>query len=301
MKLVLTDNRIERERHRKQIMRLLRLAIRIVYAIATRELARRKTIAQLRNEGDGSLHVLATVLDDMIKGRFSAEEAEKIKQIEKLRRRLRISDEKVAITDYGAGSARGEAGAVVKTVGEVGRTSSRSKRWNSLLFKLVRAFRPSVCLELGTALGISAAYQAAALELNRKGKIISLEGAEALVSLAKANLKALGLHAFEIVPGRFQDSLEKVLKKNAPIDFVFIDGHHEECATVRYFNQILPALSDGAILVFDDISWSGGMERAWNTIRKEKNIRASIDLLTVGICVYSRFPARIAKSFKLTI
>jgi predicted O-methyltransferase YrrM len=282
-------------------VRLLRLAIRILYAIATKELARRKILAQLRNDGDASLRALAGVFEEMLKGTFSSEETEKIKRIEALKRRLRISIEKISITDYGAGRANGGDRTVVRTVGEIARRSSRSRRWNSLLFKLVRAFQPSVCLELGTALGISAAYQAAALELNRKGRIVTLEGAEALASLAAANLEALGFREFELVPGRFQDTLDGVLKKNAPIDFVFIDGHHEERATVRYFNQILPALSDGAVLVFDDISWSNGMARAWDTIRKDKNIKASVDLLSIGICLYSTSVAPNARSFKITI
>lgn len=282
-------------------MRLLKLAVRILYAMATSEMARRKTLAQLRNDGDSALRALADVFGEMIRSRFRPEETETIKHIETLKRQLRSSAIEVPVTDFGAGSTNGDGRTVFRTIGEVCRKSSRSKRWNSLLFKLVREFRPSVCLELGTALGISAAYQAAALELNDRGKIVTLEGAEALASLAKVNLGTLGYQRFEVVPGRFQDTLDGVLKKNAPIDFVFIDGHHEESATLRYFKQILPNLSDGAVIVFDDISWSRGMERAWNSIRKDPNTRASIDLLSVGICVCSTSVVRSAKCFKLTI
>ncbi len=282
-------------------MRLIRLAIRLLYAMATRELARRRTLVQLRNDGDSSLQAIATVVDEMLKGSFSDEEVERIKRIEKMHRRLRLSGQKITVIDFGAESARSEATAVVKTVGEIARRVSRSRLWNSLLFKIIRTFRPLMCVELGTALGISAAYQAAALEMNGTGKIVTLEGAEDLVPLAEANLKEVGLHAFTIVPGRFQDTLEGVLKKNAPIDFVFIDGHHEERATVRYVNQILPSLSDGAILIIDDILWSGGMARAWDTVRKGQNIKASVDLLNFGICFFSKSPVRDTKNFKLTI
>ena len=70
------------------------------------------------------------------------------------------------------------------------------------------------------------------------------------------------------------------------VDFVFIDGHHDENATLSYFRQILPFLSDNAILAFDDIHWSCGMERAWNKIRKDRNLKMALDFFNVGICIF---------------
>jgi hypothetical protein len=60
---------------------------------------------------------------------------------------------------------------VTRTVGEVSKGASKPYFWSLLLFKLIRKFRPSICLELGTCLGISASFQAAALKLNGIGKI----------------------------------------------------------------------------------------------------------------------------------
>jgi len=153
------------------------------------------------------------------------------------------------------------------------------------LFKFIREFRPSVCLELGTCLGISASYHAAALELNNHGKIVTLEGSESLASLARENFERLGLKRVTVVVGRFQDTLEEVLRRQAPIDFVFIDGHHDEHATLAYFEKIFPFLSEDAVLVLDDISWSNGMKRAWKTIVSNKRINISVDLFNVGVCI----------------
>jgi predicted O-methyltransferase YrrM len=143
-------------------------------------------------------------------------------------------------------------------------------------------------LELGTALGISTAYQAAALALNRQGRILTLEGAGSLASLARENFGRLGLENIEIVVGPFQDTLQDVLDQNGAIDYVFIDGHHDERATLAYFRQICPHLTEGAILVFDDISWSAGMRRAWNTINRDRCLKACVDLIRVGICISAK-------------
>jgi predicted O-methyltransferase YrrM len=43
------------------------------------------------------------------------------------------------------------------------------------------------------------------------------------------------------------------------LDFAFIDGHHDERATVAYFQQMKPSLSPGAVVLFYDIKWSSGM------------------------------------------
>jgi len=256
-----------------------------------------------------SMRSLANVFDAVMKNRCSDKEKEWINKIETLRNRLSTSTVEISLTDYGAGSSDSNLTAeemyqgrvVVGTVGEICQSSSISYKTTFLLFKLVREFCPSFCLELGTALGISAAYQTAALELNQNGKIITLEGADSVASLAKGNFKELGFERIDVVVGRFQDRLKEVLRNNTDIDFVFIDGHHEENATIAYFKEILPCLSDNAILIFDNINWSCGMERAWNTIRKDKNLKVALEFLNVGICSFTKSKVEEIKHFKLTI
>lgn len=257
-----------------------------------------KELSRLYAEDDMVVRSLARAFDAVLKNSVSPQERVWVEKIESLRHRLESSPHEISITDYGAGSRhlaltaeemyRGRV--VTSTTGEVCRRGSKSYRWALLLFKLIRELKPSVCVELGTSLGISAAYQAAALELNRKGKIVSLEGAESLALLAKENLEQLGLARVIVVIGRFQDTLESVLREYAPIEFAFVDGHHVEHATLAYFEQIFPSLSENAVLVFDDIAWSEGMKRAWSTIMEDKRVGVCVDLVTVGICIPARSP-----------
>ena len=173
---------------------------------------------------------------------------------------------------------------ITKAIGDACKTS-KSHFWSFLLFKLIREFKPSTCLELGTALGISACYQAAALKLNQAGNLTTLEGADSLALLAKQHFQALGLDNVRVVIGRFQDTLDEVLNRQQPIDYAFIDGHHDEKATLDYFEQLAPFLSERAMLIFDDISWSEGMKRGWSAMEADSRVRISIDLETVGICI----------------
>jgi predicted O-methyltransferase YrrM len=69
---------------------------------------------------------------------------------------------------------------------------------------------------------------------------------------------------------------------------VFIDGHHDEQATWDYFNQIEPALADGAVVVFDDIAWSQGMRRVWRRVAADPRMAHACDLRHLGVCIYRR-------------
>jgi predicted O-methyltransferase YrrM len=117
------------------------------------------------------------------------------------------------------------------------------------------------------------------------GKIVTLEGAESLAALAKEHFHVLGLDNVSVVAGKFQDTLKDVLDTYVSVNYAFIDGHHDEKATLAYFRQIIPFLSGRALLIFDDISWSAGMKRAWNTIRADERIKISLDLKQVGVCI----------------
>jgi predicted O-methyltransferase YrrM len=271
------------------------------------KLTTKKQITLLNN--DETTKPIAKALNAVIQNICSDEEKKRIDKIKTLRNSLNASSTVISFVDYGAGGSEhnlseeemSKGQLIQKPIGELCQTSSKSYKWDFLLFKLVREFHPSVCLELGTAFGISAAYQAAACELNQHGEVVTLEGSESLSSLARENFEKLDLKNVHVINGRFQDTLQTVLHDNTPINFVFIDGHHDEAATLNYFEQIIPHLSEGSILVFDDICWSRGMKRAWKKIQKNKSLKLSIDIFTIGIGVFTTLPTETTKHFKIVI
>ncbi len=204
---------------------------------------------------------------------------------------MNASSEELEIIDYGAGSGdsklteeeRYRGRVIRRTVGQVCTLTSRTDRTALLLLRLVREWKPRTCVELGTSLGISACYQAAALKLNGAGNLVTLEGADSVASVAVRNFVSLGLDNVEVVPGRFQDTLSGVLLANPSVDYAFIDGHHDGAATMKYFNALVPALSGAAVVLFDDIRWSDGMQQAWDAIRRHEQVRVSVDLGSMGL------------------
>lgn len=241
-----------------------------------------------------SVQSLGRALDAMHARRFSPAEQVRVTAIEARRAALCASQETVQVEDFGAGgpedtltSAAQETGRVVtEVVGQSCRNYSKPPQWAALLFHLIRQFQPGTCLELGTCLGISAAYEGAALAMNGQGRLITMEGSKAFAAIAAQTVAGLGLSSqVRIVAGPFHQTLAETLAELGRVDYAFIDGHHDEQATVQYFEQILPRLGERAVIVFDDIRWSPRMRRAWARVCQHPRVDVAVDLRTVGICL----------------
>ncbi|HEX2362901.1 MAG TPA: class I SAM-dependent methyltransferase [Jiangellaceae bacterium] len=168
----------------------------------------------------------------------------------------------------------------------IAKRSSVPPKDGFVLLALVRAFGPGRGLEMGTSVGVSAAYQASGMHLNGSGELVTLEGHHDLVEQARELWRSLGLVNVTAVVGRFDNSLPRVLRANR-LDYAFIDGNHHETATVQYFERIAARANPGALLVFDDITWSPGMLRAWKRIRRDPRIAAHATTGRFGVVVLS--------------
>ena len=259
----------------------------------------RNVLESLRLSGQSQDQLLVAAVKTFLERSASKEEQAWVDRIESLRKQLSESTDKVKVIEWGIHKDMPPGSTVDRDVSQVCKAAATPPLWGMLMFALVRQFKPSVCLEMGTSLGISAAYQGAALTLNGKGKLVTMEGAPGLAELAAKNWRQLGISCVEVVPGRFQETLPPTLDQLGSIDFAFIDGHHEEKATLDYFEQILPYLSNNAVVVFDDIAWSAGMRAAWSGITSNSNVRTSLDLSKAGICLLDRGNASSAPKARL--
>ena len=206
---------------------------------------------------------------------------EAYEKVETLRRRMMKDKTVLPVLDFGAGSLFGNGAG--RTISSIADNSAKSKKYGQLLYRIVKFYKPGNILELGTSLGITTAYLAMA---NPNAKVITLEGANAVASVAKQNLESLKITNVELIEGNFDDTLAAVVSGLSSVDFAFIDGNHKQEPTVRYFLQLLSKINNNSILVFDDIHWSREMEAAWEVIRKHPSVRCSVDLFFMGIVFF---------------
>lgn len=260
--------------------------------LAYRTLKSPAEVGRMLDTGDSHVIALAEALKVMLSGEFSPQQREWINQIEAVRGALEANPREIVVDDFGS-LPPGHKLVRERPLG--GRTSVRKvadvaqscpqRYWCWMLFELVNRFRPAVAVELGTGLGISAAYMAAAMRLNHYGHLYTLEGADTLVELAQHNLTELELPNVDIILGRFQETLERQMRRVSPVDLVFFDGHFEGEATRGYFEQTLPYLSSASLVFFNGITHNDGMGAAWNEIITHERVDISVDLVNTGVCL----------------
>lgn len=153
--------------------------------------------------------------------------------------------------------------------------------WSEWIYSLIKEQKPKVVLELGTCCGFSSITIGLA---NADTKVYTIEGAKEIAAVASENIKKAGCQNITQVVGRFADVLGETLSLISPIDFAFIDGHHDKDATLGYYRQILPFMAKGSVMAFDDISWSDGMKEAWELISAEAGANKCEHLGKIGIC-----------------
>ena len=216
------------------------------------------------------------------------------KRIERRRRELSERADTVQDIDYGAGYAGSQYNedqqrrGVVTTI-SVSELASFSKAavWAEVLYHLTRVLRPQKVLELGTCVGISGSYIAAALQFNCQGRLWTIEGSPATAALAQQTFQMLGLgDRVTLLIGSFHDMLNPCLKEQKSFDLIFVDGHHDGKATVGYFRQLKPHLSPNAIIVFDDIAWSAGMAEAWSEISADPSVKDFVQMGEMGAAAF---------------
>ena len=199
-------------------------------------------------------------------------------KVEQLKKELLQNKSKISVIDLGAGSRVDKSNE--RSIRQIAKNASKSKKIGRLLFRLAKYAHPNNILELGTSLGLSTLYFAYG---SPSSNIITIEGCPNISKIAADNFQKAGMDKIQLVTGNFDDKLPGILGKIDSLDLAFIDGNHQEEPTIQYFEQCLLKSNPNSILIFDDIHWSDGMEKAWENIINHPDVTLSVDIFHMGI------------------
>ena len=163
--------------------------------------------------------------------------------------------------------------------------ASKLRELTAVLYQLVKWRQPNNIVEVGTNLGVSTSWQAAALKENGFGIIHTYEISPIRIQFAEKWLNEEGFQNIVFHNLDFTKAISESLPDLESIDFAFVDGNHNKEATVQYFNVLKEKASSGAVIVLDDIRWSKGMEEAWETVQKSGTFRCAIEFAGMGIII----------------
>ena len=202
----------------------------------------------------------------------------KTTEIESLRISLCENNKLISVKDFGAGSNINKN--KERKIKDIAKNSSKNKKFGELLYRIVKYFNPKEIFELGTSFGISTLYLSKA---NSNSNITTFEGCKESAKIAIENFKKLDCTNIDTIVGEFAETFSKKLAEKSNVNMVFIDGNHSEDATIRYFEESIKYSDQKTILIFDDIHWSSGMEKAWDYIKKSQKTRVTVDLFFIGL------------------
>ena len=213
--------------------------------------------------------------------------------VEMLRKQLLQDHRMVEVNDFGAGSAITRSNH--RSVAGIARSSAVAPKTGQLLFRISNYYHPKIIVELGTSLGVSAAYLASG---NPAAELITIEGSDKIASIAEKNFEKLGLKNVRLIRGNFDEKLFSVIDHLTNIGLVYIDGNHRKEPVLRYFNLLMTHMSESSLIILDDIHWSSEMEEAWSVIQNDSRVQLTIDLFFFGL-VFFRNDFKIKQYFTI--
>lgn len=163
------------------------------------------------------------------------------------------------------------------------RTSAATVKDAQMLFRIAKQLGSKRIIELGTSLGLTTSYLAS---ISTEAIIVSIDHNQANQNIASDNFKQLNLENIDLVNGKFSECLPAALDKLRYIDFAFIDGDHTEKGTLENYKSLRKHIRPNTVMVFHDIRWSKGMNKAWNEIINDNKITASFETYNIGIIFF---------------
>jgi predicted O-methyltransferase YrrM len=204
------------------------------------------------------------------------------RKLNKVHRRYGRRTDRLETIDFGTGSGNKEYVIKVTTVGKLVKQRSHSKKQLEFLYRMSRYFKPDTILEFGTGAGISTLYLGKG---SPESRLITMEGCIGLASVARKSFRKREVNA-EVEVGDFNAILDRGLKDVKQLNMVFVDGNHRKDPTIQYFKRCSEFAGEDSVFMFDDIHWSFGMNKAWQTIKKDKRVSLTIDLFWVGLVFF---------------
>lgn len=169
-----------------------------------------------------------------------------------------------------------------------------------ILFALIRKYRPDVIVETGVAQGVSSYTILSALNANSKGRLISIDlpnrnpagykyedrtndpvyiPQELMVGwLVPEHLR----HRWTLKLGKSEEILPTI---DLSIDVFFHDSEHSYKNMTFEFDWAHPHLSNGGLLISDDIGWNSSFD---DFLKRHSDMKQLLKDVSIGVAVKSQ-------------
>lgn len=204
-------------------------------------------------------------------------------KIEQVRKKMLTDRRVIEVNDLGSGSEKMKE--KLRSIGEIAQFSAVPAKYGKLLYSLSGRFGQSSIIELGTSLGLSAAYMANG---SPETTVHTIEGCSNTAAIAEEYLASATEGNVKVYRGSFDSTLPAVAAKAGPPGMIFIDGDHRSDRLMSYFTYLSEISCDDTVIVIDDIHLKCEMGMAWEWIKTCNRVTVTVDILRMGLVFFRR-------------
>jgi len=154
---------------------------------------------------------------------------------------------------------------------------SSSAAGRRLLMHVVETREPKRTVEFGSAFGVGSLALCHAIDRNGGGRFDGIEYEPWKAELGTERVQEILGPSAIVHPGRIEDVFPRLMSEDpTPVDLAFVDAVHSYEATMGYHELLVGHLSEGAIVIYDDVYWSSEMTRFWEDLLRDSAVRDAI-------------------------
>jgi predicted O-methyltransferase YrrM len=147
----------------------------------------------------------------------------------------------------------------------------------ALLAHLIAVANPAWVVEIGSAFGVASVAMASALALGGRGRFDGIELEEWKAELADAAVRDILGDRGAVHAGPVENVFPALVARRAVrLDFAFVDALHTYDATWAEHRLLAAAAAPGALVVYDDVSFSDEMRRCWGAIARAPDVTDAV-------------------------
>lgn len=176
-----------------------------------------------------------------------------------------------------------EVGQQTKTINQLVKQLAVNPKVGAILFKTVHKYKPATLLEIGDSLGISGLYQATP---NPAVPLISITPNTTLANTTKKYYKRLGTRNIQLLAANIANNLPIAIQQLKTIEHLFFNGFWGKTATLAYFETCLAKMPENGVFIFRSPYASKATQAFWETVKKHKKVRLSIDIYDLGFLFF---------------
>lgn len=210
------------------------------------------------------------------------EASDRFNSLYNVRKKLLRDPRIIHVTDLGAGSAHLKNSS--RKISDLARITTTPDKFSTLYTQIIRYYKLSQVIELGTSVGINAMYLAKAHDAV---EVATFEGSPEIARIARQLFTDNRVVNIKLIEGNINDTLETYLTTVKEVDFALIDANHRLEPTLRYLELLTRKVHAHSIIAIDDIHYSPEMEQAWHTIQNHERVQTTIDLYRCGLIFFN--------------